>query len=724
MGDFWGGLAAMLVALPSAIAFGVIIFSPLGSSYVVVGAVAGILGTTAIGLVAPAMGGTNRLISAPCAPAAAVLSALTLQLTQKNMQPELILLMMVVVGLLCGTIQLLFGIVGLGRLIKYMPFPVVSGYLSGVGLIIILGQVPKFLGAPSGTHFFESVTSPDLWKWQGITVGAVTILVMLFAPKITKVIPAAILALLAGVMTYFALAYQDRGLLALNGNKFIIGPMNASLSTMAQSLTSRWHALGNMEMAQFTMLILPALTLAVLLSIDTLKTCVVLDAVTRSRHLSNRELIGQGLGNLASAAIGGIPGAGTMGATLVNMSSGASTRRSGIIEGSLALVAFLLLGKVIAWVPIAALAGILIVVGFRMFDLNSLHLLKSRSTILDFAVIVAVVIVAETVSLIAASGVGIGLAVMLFIRGQIGGSVIRRKLYGNQIFSHQVRLPEERAILEADGKRTVIFELQGSLFFGTTDQMYSKIEPELKNCDHIILDMRRVQSIDVTATHTLEILHDILREQGRMLIFSHLPSKAPSGQDMENFFSNVGLVRPEHQIRTFDHLHDALEWVEDSILEAHHVQHLSRKAFELSEIELFKGLQTDTLTDLEACMQKLTFNAGDFIFKQGDSGDELYLIRRGSVRILLPMQRRSEHHIATFSRGDFFGEMSFLDGGKRSADTMAFSETEVYALSRKRFNELTEQHRWTAIRLLEAISKALAERLRHANTELLAIKEA
>jgi SulP family sulfate permease len=723
MGDVWGGLAAMLVALPSAIAFGVIIFSPLGIAYLVFGAVAGILGTAALGLVASSFGGTNRLITAPCAPAAAVLSALTLQLTQKNVQPEVVLLMLVVVALLCGGLQILFGVIGLGRLIKYMPFPVVSGYLSGVGLIIILSQTPKFLGVPGDKHFIEAISSPHLWKWQGITVGAVTIGVMLLAPKITNTVPAAIAALMSGVLAYFGLAFLDRTLLELVNNTIVIGPMNVSGAAMAEAVVGRWRAMGSLQLSQLSLLIFPALTLAVLLSIDTLKTCVVLDAVTRSRHSSNRELIGQGLGNLASAAVGGIPGAGTMGATLVNISSGARTRRSGIIEGALALVAFLLLGKVIAWVPIAALAGILIVVGVRMFDRQSLRLLKSRSTILDFLVIVAVVIVAESVSLIAASGVGIALAVMLFIREQIGGSVIRRKLYGNQIFSHRVRLSAERAILEEHGARTVIFELQGSLFFGTADQMYSRIEPELKNADTVILDMRRVQSMDVSAAHMLEILQDTLTEQGRTLIFSHLPSKAPSGQDMHQLFDQAGLVKPERPVTTFDHLHDALEWAEDRILAEHHIQHADQQPLELREIDLFRGLKAETLVELEACMRKQSFTTGEMVFNRGDDGDNLFLIRRGSVRIMLPMCRRSEHHVATFSRGDFFGEVSFLDGGKRSADAMAFTDTEVFVFSRQRFDDLSEAHKRTAIKLLEGIATSLALRLRNSNAELLALKE-
>src|SRR5512146_2203726 len=144
--EFWGGLAAMLVALPSAIAFGVTIFAPLGASYAAKGAIAGILGAIAVGLVAPALGGTNRLISAPSAPATAVLAALAIGLLQKGVAPESALLMMALVALLCGGLQALFGAIGLGRLIKYMPYPVVSGYLSGVELIIIVSQVPKFLG--------------------------------------------------------------------------------------------------------------------------------------------------------------------------------------------------------------------------------------------------------------------------------------------------------------------------------------------------------------------------------------------------------------------------------------------------------------------------------------------------------------------------------------------------------------------------------------------------
>ncbi|MCL4524861.1 MAG: SulP family inorganic anion transporter [Acidobacteria bacterium] len=714
----------MLVALPSAIAFGVTIFSPLGGRWAAEGAIAGILGTIALGIVAATFGGTNRLITAPCAPAAAVLAALAIQLTQKNMPPESVLLLMTLVALLCGALQILFGVIRLGRLIKYMPYPVVSGYLSGVGLIIIISQVPKLFGVPSGTPFWKGLFSPSLWVWHGLAIGGVTIGVMLLAPKLTKAVPAAILALASGILTYFGLSFADKSLLTLAENKLVIGQFGGSGGGFLTALVGRWQAIAALNPSELTIIITPALTLAVLLSIDTLKTCVVLDALTRSRHNSNRELIGQGLGNLATTVIGGVPGAGQMGATLVNISSGGQTRMSGVIEGTLALLAFLVLGKLIAWVPIAALAGILIVVGFRMFDRNSLHLLKSRSTILDFAVIVAVVVVAETVSLIAASGVGIALAILLFIREQVGGSVVRRITYGNQMFSKHVRLPEEMEILEKYGDRTVIFELQGSLFFGTTDQLYTALEPELKKRKYVVLDMRRVHWVDVTAAHMLEQIEDTLHEHRGYLIFSHFPHTVPSGRDLEGYMGEVGIVRPEHhRVRVFESRDEALQWIEDRTLNEVHVERVMEQPLELREMSLFAGRKEETLVALEACLETRSYKAGEKIFSRGDQGDELFLIRRGAVRVVLPVAGKLAYHLATFGRGDFLGEMTFLDREPRSADAIAFTDVELLVLSRARFDTLASEHKKLAIQLLEGLARTIAIRLRRANTELRALQE-
>ena len=719
-GDSWGGFAAMLVALPSAIAFGVTIYASLGGSYAAYGALAGILGATALGLVASSMGGTNRLISAPCAPAAAVLTAFAIERIQHGVDPAAVAVLLAALGLAAGALQVLFGSVGLGRLIKYMPYPVVSGYLSGVGLYIISGQVPKFLGTPTGTHLGHALAHPVLWAWQGIAVGAVTIFAMLFAPRVTQRVPAAILALLAGVLCYFGLSVFDPALLDPR-NPLVIGPLGGwggASGGFVDALLGRWAGVGRLDMADFALLVMPALTLAVLLSIDTLKTCVVLDALTRSRHDSNRELIGQGLGNITSAVIGGMPGAGTMGATLVNMSSGAKTRYSGFIEGVLSLVAFLLLGTLISWVPVAALAGILIVVGARMIDGHSFTFLKQRSTMLDFGVIAAVVVTALTVSLIAASGVGILLAAVLFIREQIGGSIVRRKLLGNETFSKRVRTHEEMEILTAHGDRAAIIELQGSLFFGTADQLYLSLEPELKTRDFLILDMRRIQTVDVTAAHLLEQVKDMLAERNGFLIFSAIPASLPSGRDMQQYFDQIGLIRSDSPVRVFAELDDALEWVEDRIIREAALLHDEEIALQLHELELFAGRKEQTLAELEQCMEQRHVAAGETIFSRGDAGDELFLIRRGAVRIVLPLSDRMSHHLGTFGRGAFFGEMAFLDGAVRSANAVAFVDTDLYVLSRRAFDKFAEEHKKLGLNLMAGIASVLASRLRYTNAEL------
>ncbi len=242
VGDFWGGLAAMLVALPSAIAFGVTIYASIGPAYAGLGALAGILGATALGLVAPSLGGTNRLITAPCAPAAAVLSAFAIELVQHDVDPIFIVLMLTALGLVAGLIQLLLGFMGIGSLIKYIPFPVVSGYLTGVGLIIIGSQIPKLLGAFGGQSLWRTLISPETWQWQSALIGVVTASVMLGAPLLTRAVPAAILGLLAGVLTYFGLAhFVDPSMLVLEGNKLIIGPLGGSASSMFEAITGRWR---------------------------------------------------------------------------------------------------------------------------------------------------------------------------------------------------------------------------------------------------------------------------------------------------------------------------------------------------------------------------------------------------------------------------------------------------------------------------------------------------
>lgn len=721
-GDLWGGLAAMLVALPSSIAFGVTIFSTLGPGYAPQGALAGIFGATVLGLLVPGLGGSSRLVTAPCAPAAAVLSGLAIAFVQQGQAPGAVLLQLALVALLAGVVQIGLGLAGVGRLIKYIPFPVVSGYLSGVGLIIIGSQIPKLLGAPVGTHLLEAVQAPAIWQWQSLLVGGVVIAAMILAPRLIQSVPAAIIALLAGIGCYLLLGQFDAGLLQTKGNPLLVGDLNTGEAGLLDGIRQQWRALSDLDLGTLAAVAVPALTLAVLLSIDTLKTCLVIDAMTNSHHDSNRELVGQGIGNITSALMGGIPGAGTMGASLINISSGGKSKLSGSMTGVFSLLALLLLAPLIAWVPVPALAAILIVIGGRMIDRRSLTFFFSRDTRLDFLVIMAVILVAIFGNLIAASGVGVALAILLFIREQTRSSVVRNRIEGHEIFAKRILTEEDLVRAEQEGSDTVVFELQGSLFFGTASQLHAALEPETAKRKYVILSMRRVQSLDVTATHVLEQIKDRLEENNAYLVFCDIPKGLPSGLKMKRFLKETGVVRPTNKAFAFRQLDEALEWVEQRELEEHHARISATGTLDLRTMPVFADCPEEVLRELEQRMEIRRIKADKKVFKAGTPGDELFIVRSGRVKVTVPIHKKESYHLASSGPGDILGGMGFLDPRGHAADAVAMSDLEVYVLSRPLFDQLAKQHPDTAQALTRHLAFVLANRLRAAVAEVQALR--
>ena len=723
-GDVWGGLAAMLVAFPAAIAFGVTVYGAVAPSYAAYGALAGIVGVVVMGLVASWLGGTERLISAPCAPAAAVLSAFAIQMVQRGDSPDLIVLMLVVIGMLAGLMQAGLGLIGLGGLIKYIPYPVVSGYLTGVGLIIIGSQIPRLLGAPDTLRWWEALRDPAIWDWRALAIGLTTALVATGAQRVTKKVPGIILGILAGLLAYGLFALFDPSLRVLPGNSLVIGSLAIAGDGFLSLLVTRWSGISHLGFGLIAGMLGVALTLAALLSIDTLKTCVVLDQLTRSRHEPNRELVGQGIANMVSNALGGLSGAGQMGATLVGLNSGSESRMAGVMAGVFALAAALLFSAFFAWIPVSTLAGILVVIGFRMIDRAPLQFLRARATVLDFGVVATVVAVALTSSLIAASAAGVALAMVLFVRAQIGSTAVRHKMLLRQSPSSWHRPEPELAILEARGDEAVIFELQGSLFFGNTYQLYTDLEKEISTRSYVIIDLRRVQSIDVTAAHLFNLIRDAIRERGAKLVLSGIQENHPRGRNLHEFLGLNGLWHARSTtVRQFPDLDAAIAWVEDRLLGEAEYSVDGEAPMLLQDMEIFARRKVETLQDLEACMDIRTYQAGDIIYAHGQPGDELYWVRRGSVRLMAQLPLGKRKSVASFGRGDFFGSLAFMDGQPRPNDAVAVTTTELYVLTRAKFNEVTALHKQLAADLAYAMARTLALRLRRTESKLTMLQE-
>jgi SulP family sulfate permease len=364
------------------------------------------------------------------------------------------------------------------------------------------------------------------------------------------------------------------------------------------------------------------------------------------------------------------------------------------------------------------------VLALRMIDRHSLHLLRHRSTRFDFVVILGVVAAAVSTSLVIAAGVGIALSIALFLREQMRNAVIRRKVAGNQVFSKKTRSPGETRVLVEHGAETQVFELQGQLFFGTTDKLLTEVEPVLPSCHHLLLDMKRVQSVDYTAAHLLGQLRDVLRSHGGVLVLVSVPRSLPTGADPLEYLGSLGVIDDGDSLRSFSDLDWALEWAEERTLARHRSdQPEPGRPLELGEFDLLDGLPATALEKLALFSEQRSVPHGEAIFRMGDQGQDLFLLRRGCVRITLPLGDGPAHHLATFNRGATFGDMAFLDRKARSADAWAEGEVELFAFPRQKFDELAAAYPHAATHFFERLSLALSTRLRQAHEELKALQE-
>lgn len=722
--EFIGGFSALLVALPAAIAFGLIIYAGLGESYKQESAVVGIIGTILLSITASLFGKTPGMISAPSAPASAVLSAYVMELVhRKNVSIEYIPIFVTLTALFAGLLQFVTGKAGGGRLVKYLPYPVVTGYLGSVGLLIILGQLPKVFGFAKLNQIPSGIYSLSATNFIHLSIAGATIVAMVLVIRISKKIPPAIFSLLIGGFTFIILGFYDRALFSLENNPYVIGKISVSPTQFLDNIIQTWQHIAGFDLDIVLNLIVPVITLAFVLSIDTLKTCIVHDTMMQTRHDSNRELMGQGIANMVSAISGGIPGSGTLGPTLVNLNSGGRTKLSGALVGIFAMIILFFVPQILAWIPVSALAGVLIVLGFRMIDWKSFRLLRNRYTIIDFIVIVIVIVSALIYDLVTAAGTGIAMAILLYIREQVRSNVVHRKFFGNQKFSKKRRLPSEIGILEKKGKSTLVLELQGQLFFGTTDQLFTVLEYYLNHTNFIILDMRKVLSIDFTAAHMLDQIHSRYEANGGLLLVSSIPLDLPSGQNIRQYLLNLGFSESK-TLKFFPDLELALEYVEDEILRKELKGNIVQTdEMNLEQFEFFSGVDVKVISNLAAHFKRMRLVRGEYIFRKEDKGDEIYFIRKGDVKIEIPISVEHNLVITVLSQGDFLGEIAFLDGNPRSANAVAIGEVSLYYMSRKELDLVFKKYPELGNVFFERLARAISTRLRLTDIELAASKQ-
>lgn len=573
-GDIFGGLTAGIVALPLALAFGV--SSGLGPT-------AGLYGAIFLSFFAALLGGTNTQISGPTAPMTAVSMVIISTLIAANDgSVEKALPIILAVFMLAGLMQVGLGFLKLGKYIRYIPYPVVSGFMTAIGLIILITQLLPVLGyyAKEDTAYVETFKpqaeaiilsnilaeeagegllvledfSETVSRGEAITQAQILEESQTLAAKnasgvlgALRVLPSALkhiswIEFLLALGTIFIIYGFKRittavpstlvALVVMTGVAVLFVPDYRPITAIPQGFPiPKWEVFTELSLVQLTPYVFTALTLSLLGAIDSLLTSVVADNMTKTRHKPNKELIGQGIGNSISAFFGGIPGAGATIRTVVNINSGGKTRISGMIAGLVLLLILLLFSNAASTIPAAVLAGILVTVGIGVMDYKGLRAIPSLPRDLkigklgissEVVVMLAVMLLSTFWNLVYAVGIGLVVASLMFMK-KIGDLTESQSEVSTG--SKEKLWEDETAHPILKGDKIAIKHINGPLFFGSTDG-FSRLAKEIpKTAERVLFRFDRMEYLDQSGLYALEDLLVDLSNEDKTVYFIHLPKQ-------------------------------------------------------------------------------------------------------------------------------------------------------------------------------------------------------
>jgi len=478
-GDVFGGVTTAIVSLPLALAFGV------ASG---VGPTAGLYGAVCVGLFAALFGGTPTLISEPTGPMTVVMTTIVAEML--SLDPDQGLGMAFTVVMLAGILQILFGIFKLGKYITLMPYSVISGFMSGIGVILIILQIGPLLGqaTPRGGVLGTLQALPTLvvnLRWPELVLGLISIGIIVAWPKAwRRYAPPQLVALVVGTMLSLWV-FGDTDIRR-------IGEIPTGFPELQRPIFA---------LAHWRTIMVNAILLGILGCIDTLLTAVIADSVTRTEHNSDKELIGQGIGNFISGICGGLPGAGATMGTVVNIQTGGKTHLAGVTRAVILLVIVLGAAQLTQPIPMAVLAGIALKVGIDILDWSFLKRAHSVS-LRGAAIMYGVLFLTVFVDLIVAVGVGIFVANIITIErlSQVQSKSV--KLITDT--DDDVRIsPEEKQLLDLGKGRILLFYLSGPMIFGLSKAI-AREHNSMQATDILVMDLTDVPMMGVTASLAIE----------------------------------------------------------------------------------------------------------------------------------------------------------------------------------------------------------------------------
>ena len=730
--NFLAGLVAWVAGLASELNYGLIAFSPLilaRFSNAWDGVLAALLSAIVANLFVLCFGGRAAMTTGGRPMLSILLAAYLTHLLSLpglgQIEAPLLISLCALCLTLAGLFQVLFGALKLGRVIKYIPYPVFSGFSLAAALMLISAAWHPLLGVPMVSHDFAGVF--EKIKPLAALVGSVSLLAGYFGPLVFPKLPRLLLAFLVGFSADLLLRLSFGSALGETlpavQMMHLVFPVS-NLSLLSDSVIS--PVIG--QVVQLT--VTTALSLAVMASLETLMTNASLDHQLSTRVSGDQQLMAHGMGNLASGLVAGIPCAPSVSrATLISRHGGRTHLVSLTYIAVFVLV--LLFPQPLTLIPESVLGALMILVAFSLIDSGMVELARQllfqrhklarsiRRQINENALILlSVAIIGVALGLLQAIVVGVIISTVLFLQNN-RREVVRRILSGQQHRSRRVRDRSGVKVLDEHGAKIAIVEAQGPLYFATADRLISELERLAKDCLWIILDCRRVTQIDSTGAHFLGQSARFLDRQGCSLRLAYVAPESDTGQVLRNLHLDQALSL-QHWYSDTDR---ALEACETALIQQSGIDATRGPAgIALVATDLGACLAEEAAENvLQAHLRKHCIREGEILFRQGEPGNSLYVVTRGAISLELSLEQRpgaSRRRLATYMSGVIFGEMAFIETGLRSADARAETDVELFELTRAGLEEIQKKAPEVANQLLLNISLTLCRRLRTCNWQL------
>jgi sulfate permease, SulP family len=708
--EITSGLISGVLLITISVSFAALIFSgPLADSFIN-GAGLVLFGAFVVSLVIALTSSIPMIQSGPQDSPAAILALIAADIYRRMAGQATpmefyatVVAAIIATTFLTGLVFLTLGRLRLGNLIRFVPYPVIGGFLAGTGWLLVLGAFGVLLGdtldlAQAGSYF----QSPVLWKWLSGTIFAVLMLALIRRYRHAWIFPAFIM--FAIVVFYLFLLLSGGSIEAARSGGWLMGAMPAGNIWSLQNLLVidqvDWNALTGDVGSILTIILLGAI--AILLNASGL------ELMTRNDVDFNRELQSAGLANILASFGGGLPGYHYLGITVLTNRLGGRSRLTGIVCAATCAAALFFGAVLVSYFPVPILGGLLLFLGLA-FLAEWLYDAWFKLPTIDWLLILGIVTVIAAFGFLEGVLVGVGIAIILFVVNYSRVQVIRNMLDGTSYRSTVDRSPGECQVLRQNGERVVVLRLQGFLFFGTAHNLLNRIRQRLMDRSlpqvrYLILDFAWVSGLDSSAVASFHRIKQLAEAQGVQLVLTQLSSEARRLLDRGGFDD-------QDSILIFPTLDYGMEWSENQFLN-------EAGQLDSSSVDLLGALLDEIAPPphhrerLVAYLEKLAYEPGQVIIRQGDRSDAMYLIESGAAIAQYEKPGGGSIRMRTMRSGAVIGEIGLYYGDIRTASVIISDPCILYRLTKNAIQRMEVEtpelaaafHRWIASRMAERLS--------------------